>query len=216
MRTASAPNLDRFRWRHPRLPRTISVAVCPAEAADGLGLTRLSPADGTGATGLLLALLSEEFAVPTDRIDLHRPSTATAGPGTPIFYTSLSRTPGCIAAAVSRSRIGIDVEQTQTDEQGRALLTLFHPGDQDAAHSAKEGPGWAATMIWTRIEAGLKLRGMGLRRDPATLRVGPGPGPLPLSRVQTLSTGCDRLGRLSASAPEFSVSVAWERRFLRW
>ncbi|UVI36849.1 hypothetical protein [Brevibacterium spongiae] len=242
MRSSTSRDLERFRWTHPRLPRHTSIAVCPAEAVDRLGLARLSPTDRAGATGLLLALLSEEFAAPADRINLHRPrpeahfryghrpATATAGPGTPILLTSLARAPGCIAAAVSRGRIGIDIEQTQTDEQGRDLLTLVHPADRAAARFAEAGPGWVATMIWTRIEAGVKLRGTGLRRDPASLRVGVGPAPLPLARVQTLTIGCDRRGRTASSVTEnsvsdrsvseysvsdFAVSVAWESRLLR-
>lgn len=47
MAVASVPELDGFAWTHPLLPRHISVALCPAEAADDLDLVRFAPADAT-------------------------------------------------------------------------------------------------------------------------------------------------------------------------
>ncbi|WP_169251437.1 4'-phosphopantetheinyl transferase superfamily protein [Brevibacterium sp. 'Marine'] len=196
MATGGAPTTGAYRWRDRRLPPHTQVLICPTEAAGA-----------SGAVGLLLPLLSREFSAPVDDIVWHRPSVATVRTGPDRLFTSISRTDGCVAVAVSRRRIGIDIEATQTQEQSRDLLSLFHPRDQAAANRV----GGAArrrrvTTIWTRIEAVLKLRGTGLRVDPGTVRVGPGPGALRGRRIRTVSA----VAALSATA-EYSVSLAWER-----
>lgn len=195
MATVRAPAADVFRWTDRRLPPHTHVLICPTEET------------ASGAVDLLLSLLSRELAAPIKDIVWHRPSIATTRTGAAWVFTSISRTDGAVAAAVSRYPIGVDIEATQTDEQSHDLITLFHPRDRAAAgRVAGIARQRRVTTIWTRIEAVLKLRGTGLRIDPAQVRVGPGPQPLRGRRIRTVSA----VEALSATA-EYSVSLAWDR-----
>lgn len=195
MATVRAPAAGSCRWIDRRLPSHAHVLICPTDAT------------ASGAVDLLLSLLSRELDAPIEDIVWHRPSIATTLTGAAQVFTSISRADGAVAAAVSRHPIGIDIEATQTEEQSHDLMTLFHPRDRAAAgRVAGIDRQRRVTTIWTRIEAGLKLRGTGLRIDPAQVRVGPGPRPLRGRRIRTVSA----VVTLSATA-EYSVSLAWDR-----
>lgn len=104
-------------------------------------------------------------------------------PAAPWF--SLSRAAGQIALVLAPCRVGVDVEARQTPRQAAQLLSVLHPADQ--RRLAWLPPGLRArevTAAWTRKEAGLKVLGTGLHRDPARDRVGSRRRPLAPPGVQ--------------------------------
>ncbi|NUR79487.1 MAG: 4'-phosphopantetheinyl transferase superfamily protein, partial [Dermatophilaceae bacterium] len=85
----------------------------------------------------------------------------------PELHLSLSRTPGLVAVALSRSGpVGVDVEP-------RAAAS-FEGFDEVALHPDERAPRTATATervtAWVRKEAALKALGVGLRVDPASIR----------------------------------------------
>lgn len=98
---------------------------------------------------------------------------------------SLSRSQGLIALALAPVTVGVDVETWQSQAQAEQLLQVLHPDDRRLlSWLPPELKAREVTAAWTRKEAGLKVLGTGLLRDPALDRVGSRVHPLAPQGVQ--------------------------------
>lgn len=230
--------LEHFRWRPDGLSSDISIWVAPTKFLLTQGFGELAPEDESGAMGLLIAALCARFTANPQSIEFYRPQP-TAGlfsrprPGYALItnregrrktarrvWTSLSRTDELVAVGIGTRKLGIDVERLQSPRQSEDLLSLMHPHDRTRVQSCSGlDRQCATTALWTRIEAVAKLRGTGLRNDPASLRVGASNSSEHVGRMTIVTVGSDELGQLGAcstngpnyggsSVPDYVVSVA--------
>lgn len=197
------------------------------------GLLRIAAAHALGTAAAEVVLHPPR----TRRIGPFRPphpGWAGIGPGGRRgVWVSLSRAGGLVAVAVGRRRIGIDVEALQSFDEAADLVRVLHPADRRAIEALTAGHparspglevtgdmglevtgdmGLEVTGVWTRVEAALKLRGTGLRRDPATIRVGTSSSPRGPGRskilTQELRARADD-GSTTSATPTHLLSIAW-------
>jgi 4'-phosphopantetheinyl transferase len=122
----------------------------------------------------------------------------------PALHLSLSRTPGLVALAVSRSGpVGVDVERRHAASFDGFHAVALHP-DERATGPLVAPPGGA--VAWVRKEAALKALGVGLRIDPASIhtpiegRAGEIVAGLPPVTVVDVEAGPDPAGHAVAVA----------------
>ncbi len=84
---------------------------------------------------------------------------------------SIAHTGGLIlGAATMQGHIGLDVESTSRDLTEDFLRGVFTPGEQELATKSGDGP-TAVLRFWCAKEAISKALGIGIRFDPADLRI---------------------------------------------
>jgi len=121
-----------------------------------LGEWRTLAEQRDAAYRLLGELVGEEVAV------AHDASGAPFLPDCPHLYVSVSHCAKAVAAAVcGGKRVGIDVESRRRISDG-LMARVCSPAEQTAIHASPD-PTMAFLQLWTRKEAVLKMRGMGIR-----------------------------------------------------
>ena len=96
-------------------------------------------------------------------------STPPQAPEYPSLHLSISHTKHLAAACCSKQGVGIDLEEI--DDRPVRLLDRFCTDEEKASVLAEEDISLAATMMWTKKEAILKLLGKGFSLDPRTIHV---------------------------------------------
>lgn len=169
--------------------RAVPDHLVGTDSLDPVELARLASFhDGTArrsyAAGhvLLRGALGEWLGGPPSRFGFNRTCPRCGEPhGRPILlqdngvHVSLSRTGTLVAVAVTRvGPVGVDVETVESTDFDGFEATALHPderADVEVAHRQERLHRRATS--WARKEAALKALGVGLRRDPASVRTPP-------------------------------------------
>lgn len=152
------------------------------------------------AHGALRAILAQvtaaapEFAV--------TPSGKPYLPGVPALKFNLSHSHGMAVVGVALEvEIGVDVERVRTLPGHEAIAERFFPPSEAAAHAAVLAPDRERDFFrrWTRIEAILKARGVGL--------YGAGEEPEGEWTIQEIEIGEEYSAAVAAPKPGMTVTV---------
>lgn len=80
------------------------------------------------------------------------------------LWFSVSHSDRCVAIAVDRREVGLDVEILRTKDIEKLCDRFFSAGEREYVLNSKDKPS-AFTEIWTRKEAYLKRTGAGITED---------------------------------------------------
>ena len=80
------------------------------------------------------------------------------------LFFSVSHSDRCVAIAVDEKEIGVDVEKIRTKDIEKLSQRFFSKGEQAYIDSSEDMPS-CFTEIWTRKEAYLKCKGVGITED---------------------------------------------------
>jgi 4'-phosphopantetheinyl transferase len=123
-------------------------------------------------------------------------------PGAPQLKFNLSHSHGMALVGVALDvEIGVDVEQVRDLPDHQTLAERFFPPGEAAAHAAIPLPGRGRDFFrrWTRIEAVLKARGVGL--------YGVGEEPEGEWTVQEIEIGAEYEAAVAAPKPGMTVTI---------
>jgi hypothetical protein len=132
------------------------------------------------AVRLALATAAIQAAVGCENIQVRRSSTGAPVTSNPALYVSMASRRGCLAIALARAAVGVDVEAvTPLDPLPLAVL---HPEERDYVNrsgrfrwltSVRDAPLSRFFALWTAKESYLKLAGLGFGHEDETVAVIP-------------------------------------------
>ena len=186
-----------------------------------------SPADRTRwvlSRGLLRALLARYLDRPAEAIRFERSSHGKpllpeeSGEGSLQFNLSHSEDVALLAVC-RRRRVGVDVEAIRAARATREIAERFFAREELQALATLPSEEWTEAFFacWTRKEAYLKARGVGLSAPLSSFAVSVSPGEAPVLRRSEL--GDAEVARWSfanvSPRPGFAAALAVEGRTLR-
>jgi 4'-phosphopantetheinyl transferase len=204
--------------------------VAPEELAERLsaeerrrGKRFLRPADRQRfivSHAALRTILGQHLGIPTDRVEMKvgpqgKPALAPA-PGLPPLRYNLSHSEGLAMIALVLGReVGLDVERVRPlGDAGHIVGRYFSPGEQAAWCALPDHQRLPAFFrCWTRKEAYLKARGIGLSAGLDRFQVSLGPDEPP--RLLWVGDPTDSVARWQmydvSSEPEYMAACVVEQ-----
>ncbi|NLW33709.1 MAG: 4'-phosphopantetheinyl transferase superfamily protein [Fibrobacter sp.] len=112
-----------------------------------IALQRFLPGNFTDISDSSMEILNDEYGKPylTANNDI---------------CVSISHSGSCAIAVVSKTRVGVDLEQAGIRPES-FINTFFLPSEQNWIRKTAESSVWRANCLWTRKEAASKLLGVG-------------------------------------------------------
>lgn len=124
---------------------------------------------------VLRRILSQSLHLPPNEITLTttalgKPYCLKKSPGAPLHFNVTGRGTAVLIAVTECAEIGVDLEKKITNLAAEIAATAFTTNEQTIIADSPD-PDLQTTRFWTRKEAYLKARGLGLNAEPNTCDV---------------------------------------------